>query len=144
MYHRWKTDEQPLRVGIWISGASVGGLVGQGLDFGAINIGGAYANNRWKWIYVILGSVTMGSAMIMFLLFPDTPMKAWFLTKREKDIAVQRLKTNNTGIQTRTFKWKQALEAFTDPQLYFLCVFAFAFSFVNNAFGRQVLTVSFG
>lgn len=81
----------------------------------------------------------MGSAMVMFLLFPNTPMESWFLTKREKDIAVQRLKGNNTGIQTRTFKWKQALEAFKDPQLYILCVFAFSFAFVNTSFGRQVL-----
>jgi hypothetical protein len=38
----WKTSEQPLRIGIWIAGASIGSIIGQAIDFGAVNIGGEY------------------------------------------------------------------------------------------------------
>lgn len=119
-----------------MSGTAIGSLVGQGVDFGAIKIGGTYAASPWKWIYVILGSITLAFGVAMFLLFPATPMKAWFLQKRERQIAIRRLLSNNTGIQTRKFKWKQALEAFRDPQLYLLCVYSFTFAFVNNAVSR--------
>jgi MFS family permease len=138
---RWKTSEQPLRIGIWASGASFGSIVGQGIDFGAIKIGGEYADHRWKWIYVIIGSISMGFALVMFLFMPDSPMKALFLTEREKAIAVQRLQGNNTGIQTRKFKWRQFVEAFLDPQLYAFCVIGFSFAFANAALGRWDLDV---
>lgn len=136
MIRRWKNKEQPLRVGIFIAGTAIGSLAGQGIDLGAVHISGAYAASPWKWIYVILGSVTMGFGVFTALVFPATPMRAWFLTAREKEIAVQRLAQNNTGIQTRKFKWKQVKEAFMDPQLYIFGVYSFTFAFVNNAIGR--------
>ena len=133
---RWKTDEQPLRAGIFISGSAIGNLIGQGVDFGAIKVQGAYAASPWKWIYVILGTMGMGLGLLTIVLFPANPMKAWFLSKEERGIAVRRLVRNNTGIQTRKFKWKQVREAYRDPQLYALSVYAFSFAFVNNAIGR--------
>ncbi|KIW73782.1 hypothetical protein PV04_01874 [Phialophora macrospora] len=142
----WKNKEQPLRAGIYISGTAIGSLAGQGVDFGAVRIQGAYATSPWKWIYVILGSVTIGYGVLATLVFPATPMKAWFLTAREKEIAVRRLAQNNTGIQTRKFKWKQVKEAFTDPQLYIFGIYSFTFAFVNNAIGSfgGFLVSSFG
>ncbi|KAK2807940.1 hypothetical protein FQN50_005182 [Emmonsiellopsis sp. PD_5] len=143
---RWKTHEQPLRMGIGIAGTAFGSLFGQGVDFGAIELKGVYAKSPWKWIYVILGSITMFIGLVIFAIFPATPMKAWFLSHREKQIAVLRLITNKTGIHTRKFKWKQVREAFLDPQLYCLVIFSFTFAFANNAtssFGSLLLQ-SFG
>jgi ACS family allantoate permease-like MFS transporter len=134
----WKTSEQPLRIGIWIAGASIGSIIGQAIDFGAVNIGGEYENHPWKWIYVILGSVSIGVGLFYFLVFPDSPMKARFLTEREKQIAVLRVQANNTGMQSRRFKLKQVAEAFMDPQLYIIALFGFCFSFANAALGRYV------
>ena len=50
----------------------------------------------WKYIYVILGSVAMFWGLIVVILFPSSPMKAWFLTDREKAIAVRRLASNHS------------------------------------------------
>ncbi|KAK2770490.1 hypothetical protein FQN53_005501 [Emmonsiellopsis sp. PD_33] len=137
-YNRWKTHEQPLRMGIGIAGTAFGGLFGQGVDFGAIELEGVHAKSPWKWIYVILGSITIFIGLVIFAIFPATPMKAWFLSHREKQIAVLRLITNKTGIHTTKFKWKQVREAFLDPQFYCLVMFSFTFAFANNA------TSSFG
>jgi MFS transporter, ACS family, allantoate permease len=136
---RWKTKEQPLRVGVTIAGNAVGSLVGIGVDFGAVKIGGAYAANRWKWIYVILGSCGLVAGVIIIIFLPATPMKAWFLTTREKHIAVRRIMGNNTGIHTRKFKLRQALSTFLDPQVYLLCIFNFSFAFCNVAVSRYVM-----
>ena len=138
IYYRWKTEEQPLRIGIWISGQAFGNIFGQGIDYGAVSIRGIYAKSPWKWIYVILGSVTMGFALLMFWKFPDSPMKGAFLTEREKEIAVMRVQTNNTGMQTRKFKKEQFLEAFKDLQLWIICFVAFSFGFANAALSRFV------
>ncbi|KAH8701558.1 major facilitator superfamily domain-containing protein [Talaromyces proteolyticus] len=142
----WKTREQPLRLGIVIAGNALGSLIGNGVDFGAINLSGQFSNSRWKWIYIILGSCGLCAGIIIILFLPATPMKAWFLTPRERRIAVRRLMSNNTGIHTRKFKFRQAISAFLDPQLYALCVFTFTFAFSNvavSSFGGFLVT-SFG
>ena len=135
---RWKTNEQPLRLGITIAGNAMGSLVGIGVDFGAVKLGGVYATSRWKWIYVILGSCGLFAGLVIMFLLPATPMKAWFLTPREKHIAVRRVMGNNTGIHTRKFKPQQAFSAFLDPQVYALCIFCFTFAFCNVATSRFV------
>jgi MFS family permease len=136
---RWKTNEQPLRLGITIAGNAMGSLVGTGVDFGAVKLGGVYATSRWKWIYVILGPCALLAGIVIMFLLPATPMKAWFLTPREKYIAVRRVMGNNTGIHTRKFKLHQALSAFLDPQVYALCIFCFTFAFCNVAISRYMI-----
>jgi sugar phosphate permease len=144
---RWKTDEQPLRVGIFIAGSASGNLIGQAVDLGALQVpGGIFAGHEWKWIFVILGVIAMGYGVIATIIFPSSPMRAWFLNAREKQIAVRRLAANNTGIQTRAFKWQQLREGVLDPQVWLLGVYSFAFSFNNNALGSfgGFLVSSFG
>lgn len=115
-------------------------------DLGATSLTGVYESSPWKWIYVILGSVTIGTGLATFFIFPAAPMTAWFLTPKEKTIAVRRLTTNQTGIQTRKFKLKQLREVATDPQVALLGVYAFAFAFANAAGGSYgpFLITSFG
>ena len=81
----------------------------------------------------------MGFGLLMLWKFPDSPMKGAFLTEREKEIAVMRVQTNNTGMQTRKFKKQQFLEAFKDLQLYIIAFSAFTFAFANGALGRYVV-----
>lgn len=133
--NRWRKGEQPLRVGLFITGSALGNLIGIGVDFGAITIKGTYAAEPWKWIYVIFGSITIGYGILTFLAFPSTPMTAWFLTDRERIIAVRRVAKNATGVRSKKFKGRQLLEAAKDPQLYLLAIFSFSFAFVNNAVG---------
>jgi sugar phosphate permease len=134
-------------VGIYIAGSATGNLIGQAVDLGAVQItGGVYAGHEWKWIFIILGVIAMAYGVLATIIFPSSPMRAWFLNAREKQIAVRRLATNNTGIQTRAFKWKQVLEGVLDPQVWLLSVYSFAFSFNNNALGSfgGFLVSSFG
>ena len=50
---------------------------------------------------------------------PDSPVTAKFLNPREKRIAVERLKANQTGIENKHLKAYQVCEAFKDIKLYF-------------------------
>ena len=54
--------------------------------------------------------------MIIFL--PDSPVTAKGLTLREKKIAVERLRGNQTGVENKHLKGYQVKEAFLDPKLY--------------------------
>lgn len=122
-------------MGIWITGAALGNLVGHGTGFGAITLEGQFADMPWKWIYVIFGAFTLVNSVVMFFLLPASPMTAWFLSERQRIIAVQRLVKNQTGIKSRRIKWKHVLEMFKDPQALIFVVFSFSFSFANSSFG---------
>lgn len=105
---------------------------------GALSIKGPYENSPWKYIYVLLGAFSIAYGILLIFIFPDSPMKARFLNERERDIAVLRVQKNNTGIQTRQFKIKQAIECLRDPQMYLLAVVFFTLAFANSVIGRYV------
>lgn len=67
----------------------------------------------------------------MFIFLPDSPVTAKGLTLRERRIAVERLRENQTGIENKHLKPYQIWEAFTDYKLYMffflgvVCMFSF-------------------
>lgn len=54
----------------------------------------------------------------MFIFLPDSPVNAPGLTKRERRIAVDRIRENQTGVENKHLKPYQIIEAFTDYKLY--------------------------
>ena len=57
--------------------------------------------------------------LVMFFLLPDSPVTAPLLSKRERRIAVERLRENQTGVENKHIKLHQIREAFLDYKLYF-------------------------
>ena len=58
----------------------------------------------------------------MFIFLPDSPVSAPGLSQRQRRIAVERLKENQTGVENKHIKPRQILEAFMDYKLYFFFV----------------------
>lgn len=54
----------------------------------------------------------------MFVFLPDSPVNAPGLTKRERRIAVDRIRENQTGVENKHLKPYQIVEAFKDYKLY--------------------------
>jgi len=50
----------------------------------------------------------------MMIFLPDSPVTAKGLNEREKRIAVERLRDNQTGIENKHLKWYQVREAFAE------------------------------
>ena len=115
----WYTrKEQPLRIGIWYLangfGIALGGLLGYAIG----HIRGALAS--WRYEFLIIGALCCIWGIVIGILMPDSPVKAKFLSTPEKRIAVERLKSNQTGIENKTFKSYQILEAAKDVKTYLL------------------------
>lgn len=132
-----------------MSGSALGGIVGQAFDYAAASIKGPYEQSPWKWIYILFGSMSILYSILYVIFFPDSPIKARFLSDRERIIAVRRLEKNHTGIQTRKLKLPQVWKAVKDPQAYIIAMVLFAFGFSTAAIGRYryhrpLLTVAFG
>lgn len=78
--------------------------------------------------------MTLAWAAVLLWLLPDTPTTARFLTKNERIMAVDRIRSNQTGMKDNQFKWKQVLEAMTDIKVWLLVLFMLANSIPNGAF----------
>ncbi|XEU99624.1 hypothetical protein FSHL1_004911 [Fusarium sambucinum] len=117
----WYTrDEMPTRVGIWFSGNSVGGLVASLLAFGVGHIDSTTIR-PWRWMYVILGSMTFLWSVPLFFLLPDNISKATFLSPEERKIAAQRVSTSGTGkTEGARWRWDQVRECLIDPKSWFI------------------------
>jgi len=76
----------------------------------------------WKYEFIVIGSLCAAWGIVLFLFLPDSPVTAPILTARERRVAVERLRKNQTGIENKHLKRYQIFEAITDPKtfLFFL------------------------
>lgn len=86
-------------------------------------------------MFIVIGIVTLIVAVLIFLLVPDNPMAARFLTVDEKVALLEHVKENQTGIENIHFSWPQIIEACLDPQVFGL----FAIIFLQGT-GDGVIT----
>jgi hypothetical protein len=67
--------------------------------------------------------LTYGCASVLWGVFvgwwlPDSPMRAKCFSEEDKKLMVERVRSNQTGLQNRKFRAYQVWEAAKDPQLY--------------------------
>ncbi|KAK2827836.1 hypothetical protein FQN49_007294 [Arthroderma sp. PD_2] len=113
----WYTrKEQPVRLGLWYTangfGIALGGLLGYGIG----SIKGALPS--WKYEFIIIGALCCVWGIVIFLFLPDSPVTAPFLSQRDRRRAVERVRSNQTGVENKQLKPYQIKEAFLDYKLY--------------------------
>lgn len=60
----------------------------------------------------------MAYSILVFILIPDSPMEAKFMSDREKVIATERLRANQMGIASRKWRWDHVTETACDVKTY--------------------------
>ncbi|KAF8583146.1 MFS general substrate transporter [Ramaria rubella] len=110
-------DEQSQRVGYWFLMNGTAQIITGFLSFGVLHISHS-ALHPWQWFMLITGIFTLALAVCFWFLFPDSPTNAWFLTREERMLAVERIKVNQTGIGNKHFKMEQVIETLQDPKTW--------------------------
>lgn len=137
----YKQDEQAQRMGYWLACNGVALLVMGPVAYGLSGIEhSSFAT--WKILFLILGVLTVitGAAYIWFM--PDNQINAKFLNRREKLIAIDRIRGNHQGIGSRVWKWEQFFEAFKDPRTYLYMLFSLLMNIPNGgitSFGSIII-----
>lgn len=78
----------------------------------------------WRWIFILEGILTVVVAIFAYFLIYDFPETASFLTEREREFVIHRLKYQGSSpgakkvAQHEGFDWKYVRDAFTDWQIY--------------------------
>ncbi|KAJ5432136.1 uncharacterized protein N7458_011292 [Penicillium daleae] len=137
----WYTRrQQPIRIGLWYTangfGIAIGGLFGYGIG----QIKGTLPS--WKYEFLIIGALCCIWGIVMIIFLPDSPVTAPQLSAREKRLAVERLRDNQTGVENRTMKPKQILEAFLDWKVWIFFLLGFSGNIPNGGisnFGTLII-----
>ncbi|KAH9834589.1 MFS general substrate transporter [Rhodofomes roseus] len=146
--------EQTLRVGYWFMMNGTAQIILGFVSFGSLH---THTPNfePWQWhthndgvrLVVITGAITIVSSLAFWVMFPDSPTNAWFLTHEERVIAVQRLKArvNQTGVENKHFKKEQFYEALLDPKTWLFFLFSALDNVPNSLTNQtQIIMDSFG
>lgn len=79
------------------------------------------ALQRFRIVFLLWGCVTVAVGAVFLVFVPSTMADCWWLSKREKYVALERIADNHTGTVSYSFELGQVKEALRDPRLY--CVF---------------------
>ncbi|KAI5458589.1 major facilitator superfamily domain-containing protein [Mariannaea sp. PMI_226] len=123
--------EQSLRQSWWFSSTGLFTIIGGALNYGFASIQGGDLK-RWQYIYLLAGSLTFIFGLFCFVM-PSSPVSAWFLTKEERFIAVERLRAGQTGVRCTVFKPSQLREAIFDVKIWLVALMMASAYTVNGA-----------
>ncbi|OIW25435.1 MFS general substrate transporter [Coniochaeta ligniaria NRRL 30616] len=135
----WTRQEQAGRSALWISFLGVGSFVGTLVSYGIGHITGSL--KPWKYIFIILGAVTIVWGVIFTIFVPDSPSQVKWLTEEEKVIAVQRIAVNKMGTKSRRFVKAQIIEAVTDPKVIVLGLISFVNAIASGGLAFSSLVI---
>lgn len=76
--------------------------------------------------------MTVVYAVVVGIFLPDNPVNAKFVSERQKAIAIDRVRGDQTGIENKTFKKSQMIEAFMDPKTWLMFLFNIWISIPNG------------
>lgn len=119
---QWYTrSEQAPRFSFWYCGLGVAQIVGGLVSYGFQYVGpGGLAG--WRIMFIVLGAVTCILGVMTYLIIPDTPMTAKWLSNPEKLALLNHISENRTGVVNHHFKWSQIGELLIDPQIWLLTI----------------------
>ena len=71
-----------------------------------------------RWLFCLMGLVSFVLGLLMLIFLPDKPSNTWWLTSRQRAIAVERIARGQTGIKSHVIKWYQVKEAASDSKTW--------------------------
>ncbi|KAK7739070.1 hypothetical protein SLS53_005968 [Cytospora paraplurivora] len=100
----------------------------------------------WQWIFLVYGILSVFFGLFVGCYMPDSPMRARCFSEEDKHLLVERVRENQTGVQNRTFKKYQIIEALRDPQVWGYAIIALTTTLPTSGLGafQGIVIKSFG
>ncbi|KAH7402431.1 allantoate permease [Pyrenochaeta sp. MPI-SDFR-AT-0127] len=122
----YKRDEQAQIVTYWYMMNGMQQIVGGLLAYGFSNIRhksflanpGNAPIRSWQAIFITYGVISFIWGLWVIFRLPDSPMRAKCWSEEDKKLMVERVRSNQTGLQNKKFRAYQFKEALSDPQTY--------------------------
>lgn len=112
----YRHDERSVRMAFILASATLGGAFGGALAYGIGHMNGARGLSAWRWLFIIEGAPSCVSALLVYFLLPDFPEE--FLTGRDREVALARLRVEGSKSQDHNITWGDAKTTLMDWRLY--------------------------
>ncbi|KAL0947852.1 hypothetical protein HGRIS_013914 [Hohenbuehelia grisea] len=129
----WRRREQTMRLSMWMAMNGGTGMVGSLLSWGLGHIHGHLF--PYQTIFLFIGLLTALCGPLVYFILPDSPAKARFLSHDEKIVALERLRANNQGTETKEWKPDQVWEVLIDPKTYMWFALLFVCALPSGGIG---------
>nr|POE48690.1 putative transporter [Quercus suber] len=103
----YRRGELARRLAIFYAAQNISGAFGGLLAYGTFQITGG-AIWKWKYLFVIEGSLTMAMAVVAFVFLPRSAAQAKFLNDEEKKLAFHRIQVDSSAVVEEKFRFKEA------------------------------------
>ena len=113
----------PCRVSIFVSTASLTGAFSGLLAFAIVHMDGIGHQRGWSWIFILEGLFTCCFGLISYMLFPQSPTHARFLSSEEKEYIASTLQRDGSTSKDEmadTFTWREVGMTFRLPHVWIL------------------------
>ncbi|KAJ5885998.1 uncharacterized protein N7473_008672 [Penicillium subrubescens] len=117
----YKREEQAATVTYWYMMNGAQQIVGGLLAYCFTLIGSDKVLKSWQALFLSYGCLSVLWGLFVMWWMPDSPMRAKCFSEEDKRMMVERLRSNQTGIQNRQFRSYQVWEALRDPQTWCYC-----------------------
>lgn len=91
-------------------------IVGGLLAYCFSNIPDKSPIHSWQALFITYGCITVLWGVFVLWWMPDSPMKSKCFSEDDKKLMVERVRSNQSGLQNRKFRVEQVYEALRDPQ----------------------------
>ncbi|EIM88123.1 MFS general substrate transporter [Stereum hirsutum FP-91666 SS1] len=131
----WYTrEEQALVIGAFYSMNGFQQCVGGLIAYGIYHIQHGVLKN-WQILFTLLGAITVVWGCFVLWWLPDSPMRARCFSLEDRLLMTERVRKNETGIQNKTFKKYQMIEALTDPTVWAVTLISFTNALPTGGLG---------
>ncbi|QPC77732.1 hypothetical protein HYE68_008484 [Fusarium pseudograminearum] len=122
----YRQHEHPMRVATWLSMNGISQITGGLLMYA---LGDMEMEIRsWRVMFLVFGALTILFGFLFVAMMPVDTATAWFLNKREREVATGRLVMDCAPSNTGNFDYQQMREALGSPLswLYFFMAYYIA------------------
>ena len=121
-------SEMSMRAAVYYAFSATAGAFG-GLLASAVSLIKNDALNKWSYLFIIEGAITIGLAPVVFMVFPKNPLDAWFLNEEEKACMRLRFELNPQLDVEDKFRWSEVFKAWKDPKVWAIALLEFSIDF---------------
>ncbi|KAI3394321.1 hypothetical protein diail_2915 [Diaporthe ilicicola] len=129
----YRRAEQPLRIAAWYGTSGLATIVTAVLSYGFGRIQSPHLA-PWKIIFLSTGLLTILTVPFIYWKLEDDVQTAAFLMEGEQAMAIERLRANQAGSDSREVRWSQIPETLRDFKTSLFFVMS-----LGNSLGSQVL-----
>jgi ACS family tartrate transporter-like MFS transporter len=115
--------ERARTVALFAAGSMVAGVIGSTLSGMILGLEGVAGLHGWQWLFLLEGMPAVIFGVVVFLVLPDLPSEARWLTEPEKAWLKARLELE--ALTVRATSGHNIRDALLSPRVWFLCLLYF-------------------